>query len=128
MRLKPRAIWGMSVANEKTPVLDPKIIVENGLGGGVHLDHKSVLVEGDRGQAHRIDRGGWRSARSARCRDGGALDHFGARLPAAVINPRGVSHEQSLNTKHLFLISPQLEINLTLVSILTPLRAAWVDC
>ena len=48
--------------------------VENGLGGGVHLGHKSVLVESDRGQAHRIDRGGWRSARSARCRDGGDLD------------------------------------------------------
>jgi hypothetical protein len=38
------------------------------------VGHKSVLVEGDRGQAHRIERGGWRSARSARCCEGGALD------------------------------------------------------
>jgi hypothetical protein len=33
-----RARSGVGVANEKTPVLDPEIIVENGLGGGVHLD------------------------------------------------------------------------------------------
>ena len=50
---------GFGVANEKTPVLDLDIVVENGLGRGVHLGDKTVLVEGDRGQAHRIERGGW---------------------------------------------------------------------
>ncbi len=65
---------GCGVANEKTPVLDPKIIVENGLGRGVHLGDKPVLIEGDRGQAHRIERRGWRSGRSTRSRDGGDLD------------------------------------------------------
>ena len=47
---------GCGVANEKTPVLDLDVVVENGLGGGVHLVNKSVLVEGDRGQAHCIER------------------------------------------------------------------------
>src|ERR1700680_3340714 len=50
------------------------VVVENGLGGGVHLVNKSVLVEGDRGQAHRIERGCGRSARSTAFRGGGDLD------------------------------------------------------
>ena len=65
---------GCGVANEKTPVLDLDVVVENGLGGGVHLVNKSVLVEGDRGQAHCIERGCGRSARSTRFRGGGDLD------------------------------------------------------
>ena len=65
---------GCGVADEKTPVLDLDIVVENGLGRGVHLGDKTVLVEGDRGQAHRIERGGRRSARSTRRRSGGDLD------------------------------------------------------
>src|SRR3977135_3015281 len=65
---------GCGVANEKTPVLDLDVVVENGLGGGVHLVNKSVLGEGERGQAHCIERRGWRRNRSTRFRSGGDLD------------------------------------------------------
>ena len=53
---------GRGVANEKTPVLDLDVVVENGFGRGVHVGDKSVLVESDRGQAQRIERRGWRGA------------------------------------------------------------------
>ena len=65
---------GRGVANEKTPILDPEIIVENGFGRGVHLGDKSVLVEGDRGEPHRIERRGWRGDRAMRSSDGRDLD------------------------------------------------------
>ena len=64
----------VGIANEQPPVLDLDIMVENGVGRGVHIGDKSVLVDCDRGQAHRIERGGRGSARSARSSDGGNLD------------------------------------------------------
>ena len=64
----------VGIANEQPPVLDLDIMVKNGVGGGVHIDDKSVLVDCDRGQAHRIERGGRGRARSARCSDRGNLD------------------------------------------------------
>ena len=54
----------VGIANEQPPVLDLDIMVENGVGRGVHIGDKSVLVDCDRGQAHRIERGGRGSARS----------------------------------------------------------------
>ena len=56
------------VADEKTPVLDLDIVVENGLGRRVYVGNKPRLVECDRGQAHRVESGDWRRGRSARSR------------------------------------------------------------
>ena len=58
----------VGIANEQPPVLDLDIMVENGVGRGVHIGDKPVLIDCDRGQAHRIERGGRGSARSARLR------------------------------------------------------------
>jgi hypothetical protein len=44
------------IANEQPTVLDPDIFVENTLSCGVRVNHKSMTVEGDSGQAHRIER------------------------------------------------------------------------
>ena len=49
---------GVGIANEQPPVLNVDIIVENDFGRGVHVGDKSVLVVCDRGQPHRIERGG----------------------------------------------------------------------
>ena len=65
---------GARIANEQPLILDLDIVVENGVGRGVHIGDKSVLVDCDRGQPHRIERGGRGSARSARSSDGGDLD------------------------------------------------------
>ena len=62
------------VANEQPPVLDFDIVVENRLRRAVHVDNKSVPVEGDRGEPHRVERGGRRSRRSARSRDSRDFD------------------------------------------------------
>ena len=48
----------VGIANEQPPVLDLDIMVENDVGRGVHIGDKPVLVDCDRGQAHRIERGG----------------------------------------------------------------------
>jgi len=64
----------VGIANEQPPVLDLDIMVENGVGGGVHIGDKPVLVDCDRGQAHRIERGGRGRARSRRSSDRGNLD------------------------------------------------------
>jgi len=64
----------VGIANEQPPVLDLDIMVENGVSRGVHIGDKSVLIKGDRGQAHRIERGGWGSARSRCSCDRGNLD------------------------------------------------------
>ena len=48
----------VGIANEQPPVLDLDIMVENGVGRGVHIGDKSVLVDCDRGKAHCIERGG----------------------------------------------------------------------
>ena len=62
------------IANEQPPVLDPDIIVENNFGRGVRVNDKSVPVESDRGQAHRVECGGRGSRRSARSGDSRDLD------------------------------------------------------
>jgi hypothetical protein len=49
-------------------------MVENGVGGGVHIGDKSVLIKRHSREAHRIERGGWGSARSRCSRDRGNLD------------------------------------------------------
>ena len=64
----------VGIANEQPPVVDLDIMVENGIGRGVHIGDKSVLVDCDRGQAHRIERGGWGRARSWCSSDRGNLD------------------------------------------------------
>jgi len=38
------------IANEQPPVLDLDIMVENGVGRGIHIGDKSVLVDCDRGR------------------------------------------------------------------------------
>jgi len=40
----------VGIANEQPPVLDLDIMVENDVGGGVHIDDKPVLVDCDRGR------------------------------------------------------------------------------
>jgi len=65
----------VGIANEQPPVLDLDIMVENGVGRGVHIDDKAVLIKRHSWEAHRIERGGWGSARSAPSRAGGDLDH-----------------------------------------------------
>ena len=48
---------GGGVANEQPPILNLDIIVEHNIGRGIRIGDKSVLVERDRGQPHRIERG-----------------------------------------------------------------------
>ena len=48
---------GVRIANEKPSILNIDVLVENGVGRGVHFGDKSVLVECYRGQPHRIERG-----------------------------------------------------------------------
>jgi len=65
----------VGIANEQPLVLDLDIMVENGVGRGVHIDDKTVLIKRHSREAHRIKCSGWGSARSARSSDGGNLDH-----------------------------------------------------
>ena len=51
---------GVNIPNEEPPVLDLDIIVENDFGRGVHINHKSMPVDRNSGQVHRIERGGRR--------------------------------------------------------------------
>ena len=45
---------GVGIANEKPSILNIDVLVENGLGRGIRVGDKSVLVDCDRGQPHRI--------------------------------------------------------------------------
>ena len=45
---------GVRIANEKPSILNIDVLVENGLGRGIRVGDKSVMVECDRGQPHRI--------------------------------------------------------------------------
>jgi len=65
---------GVRIANEQPPILNIDVLVENGVGRGVHVGDKSVLVECDRGQPHRIERGDRRCGCFVRTTDGGDLD------------------------------------------------------
>ena len=42
---------GVRIANEKPSILNIDVLVENGIGRGIRVDDKSVLVDCYRGQA-----------------------------------------------------------------------------